>query len=69
MIPWLKKLFTDEGSFTGMVRAGLVGVGIASTSGTLPIPAEYEWLGAVAAGVGVMLRSSHPIGKSKPPES
>ena len=64
MIPWIKSFFMDKAFFTSVTRALLVGIGTAAISGKLPaLSPEYEWAGTILIGIGMMLRSSHPLGK------
>ena len=58
MITWLKKFFTDETAFVGLVRACLLGLGGVAITGD--ISALPEWLGPVSLMAGGFIRSSKP---------
>lgn len=61
MLPLLKKIFTDETSFIGYARAGLLGLGGAQIAGILPDDFP-KWLGVIALMAGGFLRSSQTAG-------
>ena len=62
MIPWFRRLFTDETAFIRAVRMLLLGLGTAWAGGYLPIPPKFQWVGIVIAGAGGFL----PAGEKNP---
>jgi len=49
MLPWLKKFFTDETAFVGLIRASCIGLGTAAATGNLPVPESWEIGGVILA--------------------
>ena len=67
MWPWIKKLFTDETAFVGLMRGSLGGLGAAQMSGQLDGIWELPPIVGVA-GIAAALAirsSSHGKGKDK----
>ena len=58
MIPYLKRLFMDEGAFAAAFRAGLAVFGLAAETGKLGLPASMEWVGLLAIAGAMFMRSS-----------
>lgn len=50
MIQFLKRFFTDETAFVGLIRAALLGLGGMAATGNLPIPPE--WAAVIMAAGG-----------------
>lgn len=70
MIPYLKSVFMDEGAFLGFLRAVLMAVGLGIESGQFPLPAGIPpWLGLVACGAAMMMRSSVKAPPKTPPKA
>ena len=57
MLPWLKKFFTDETAFVGLIRASCIGLGTAAATGNLPVPESWEIGGVILAGLGGFIRA------------
>ena len=58
MIPYLKRLFMDEGAFTGAARAVIMVLGLAVETGKMGLPESMEWMGLVAIAAAMFMRSS-----------
>lgn len=60
MLTYVRRLLFDEGAFIGFVRAVLMTLGLAVESGKFPWPVEWQWVGLLAVGASMMMRSTVP---------
>lgn len=57
MWPLVKKFFTDETAFIGVIRAALLGLGGLAIAQPEMLPMLPEWMGPVALAAGGFVRA------------
>ena len=65
MWPFVKKFFSDETAFVGLIRAGLLGLGGLVIAQPEAVPMLPEWLGPIALMCGGFIRAGE---RNKKPE-
>lgn len=59
MLPWLKRFFTDETAFIGLIRAACLGLGTAVATGQIDLTALHvpQSAGIALAALGGFIRA------------
>ena len=58
MFPWLRRFFTDETRFVGVARGAILCLGALIATDQIPIPEQWDWIGALMMGIAGAIRSS-----------